>query len=462
MKRKRKLTVILLVILNIAFYGAFFAMSYANKRSASADRSIYVSKTKLGDVASISCINSNGKFTFEKQDDSWVCTDQKDFQVNQKAVDSLAQTAVNLAAVRKVEQAGDFSQYGLDSPQFKISLTDSEGKKATYDIGKLNDNIRKYYVKSEDSADVFVIKSNYGEEIIKPLNAYSAAYDLSAIDKGSVTTIKVNDEKGSAAEITQGQRDTESPLGSDSKWKFASVFPKNTNVNSNIIDELWTDLEAAAASDCADFEIDDAKLEKYGLKQPQEIITVNYSADSQNKSFSLMVSKENADGSAYVMFGDAKVIGLASADTVKSLKAYLDAYSFLPQSVCAAKFKSLSGVTVTYNGVKYDYGITQNGTDYSVTLNGAQCDKDNFDAFFKKMVALNSNSHTSDGSTALENKDGTLVVVYHSTNASYGDLKVVISPYDSDYYVASFDGVEGRLINKRSIETVLTLLQEAK
>ncbi|MCI2001265.1 MAG: DUF4340 domain-containing protein [Clostridia bacterium] len=462
MKNKRKITIISLVVLNIIAYGAYFALSYANKLSSSADKSIYVSSTHLGDINRISCTNSDGTFTFEKQNDKWSCTDVKDFQVSQKIVDDLAEKSANLVATRKVDSNGNLTDFGLDSPQFKITLADTDGKSVTYDIGNLNSDIRKYYVKCDDSKDVYLIKSNYGDHIIRKLKAYSAPYDLSAIEKSSVSKITISDANNELLSIIKGKKDSNSPLGSDSEWKFGSVFSNDTNVNTYKVDSLWDKLNDAASSDCAAFDIDNQKLKKYGLVAPKEKITIDYSADTGNKSFTLSVSKENDDGSAYVMFSDSNVIGLAKSDTVKSLLGYLDAYNILPQSICAAKLKMISGLTVTYNGKTYDYSIkTANGKN-TYTLNNAECNAENFEAFYRKLSALDSESHTTDGSTASAAEEGSIIAVYHPSNTSYSDLKIVLSPYNSDYYIASFNGIDGRLVNKKSVETVISLLQNAK
>lgn len=459
MRNKRKITIIVLVVLNIIIYSAYLGLSYANKLSSSVDKSVYVSSTKLGDVNHISCTNSDGTFTFEKKNGTWSCSDVAGFQVNQNTVSDLAEKAVNLAAVRKVDSKGNLAEYGLNSPQFKITLSDTNGKKVTYDIGNLNQDILKYYVKSEDSKDVYVIKSNYGDDIIRKLKAYSATYDLSAVKEASVSQISISDSKNELVSIINSKMDSNSPLGSNSQWKFASVFPKDTNANTYKVDSLWDRLNDAASSDCADFDIDSKKIEKYGLLNPKEKITVNY---DKGKSFTLSISNENEDGSAYVMFSDANVIGLAKADTVKLLMEYMDPYNLLPQSICAAKLKMLSGITVTYSGTVYDYKINTNGSKNTYTLNNAECNSDNFEAFFNKLSSLDSQSHAADGSTASGTKEGSLIAIYHPSNSSYGDLKVVLSPYDSDYYIASFNGIDGRLVNKRSVESIISLLQNAK
>lgn len=462
MRNKRKSTLIILVVLNIIAYGAYFVLSYANNLSSSTDKSIYISSTKLGDVDNISCTNSDGTFTFHKENNIWSCADVAGFQVSQKTVSDLAAKVVNLAAERKVDSAGNLTNYGLDSPKFKIKLTDTDGKSVTYDIGNLNADIRKYYVKSEDSKDVFVIKSYYGDDIIKPLDSYSAAYNLAAIDKSSVLKFTVSDGKKELVSIIKDKNDSSSPLGSDSQWKFGSVFSKDTNANTYKVDSLWDTLNNAGSSDCADFNINNQKLQKYGLTNPKEIITVDYSTGKENKSFTLSVSKENDDGSAYVMFSDSNVIGLAKSDTVKSLLEYMDPYNLLPQSVCAAKLKALSSVSVTYNGVVYNYGITLNNGKNTYTLNNTSCNSENFEAFYKKLSGLDSESHAADGTIASESIKDSMIVEYHPSNTSYGDMKVILSPYNTDYYIASFNGVNGRLVNKRSVESIIALLQSAK
>ena len=171
----------------------------------------------------------------------------------------------------------------------------------------------------------------------------------------------------------------------------------------------------------------------------------------------MYLGKENEDGSIYIMFEGASTIGLLDSKTASSLKEYFDCYKFVPQSICAVKKDKVDTMTVTANGTTYNFAFTDNG----YTLNGTPCSDESFEAFYNKLSGIVSNTHSSEAAQTAAGEDS-FTITYHFKDSSYSDVTAVYTPYDSNYYTASCGQMSGRLVNKRSVESVLSLLEAVK
>lgn len=443
-----------LVVLNIVVFGVFGILRHQNNIAASADTNIYVSEKTTGDIVSINCQNDSMPFDFELKDSSWVLASDETFPVSSDTVNEFLEKANNLVAARLVSSDGDYERFGLNTPQQTITLTDSQGVSVTYLIGSYNENIERYYACEKDSKNIYIINKSVGDVLVQDLYSYAASYDLSAFSKATLTSFDCVSPE-SQVSVFKAEKDDNSPMGSSSIWRFSQPFNSDTFVDANKVDALISRLKTAAASKCVSYSPDETTIENYGLSNPQYSIKVNYTTDSgEEKEAILYLGKENDDGSIYIMFEGAGTIGLLDAETASSLKEYFDGYKFVPQSICAVKKDKVDTMTVTANGTTYNFAFTDNG----YTLNGSPCSEESFEAFYNKLSGIVSNTHSSEAAQTAEG-DNSFTITYHFKDTSYSDVTAVYTPYDDNYYTASCGQMSGRLVNKRSVESVLSLLE---
>ena len=129
---------------------------------------------------------------------------------------------------------------------------------------------------------------------------------------------------------------------------------------------------------------------------------------------------------------------------ISALKEYLDPYKYLPQSVCTAKKAAVDSIEAVLDGKTYNIDMSK--------------DNDSVTAFFNKLSGIVSSSHSIEAENVQPN-DSSFVITYHFKDSAYADITVYYTPYDNDYYTASCGEVSGRLVNKRSIESVIDLLK---
>lgn len=440
MKNKQIKAVVILLVLNIAVYAAYGAMHYTNIKNMSADTNVYVANERTtDDIVSIQSEGTDGSFAINFNGTSWTVEGKENFPISSDALSKLIEKANNLTAARKISSDGDYEKYGLDNPKTTITVTDSQGTSIKYVIGNFNENINRYYVCEEGSKDIYIINKSVGDQLTADINSYAAAFDLSDLSRSTLSTLEiVNGESDTV--INKGEKDDNNPLGSSSQWTFGKPFSSSVFVDVNKIDTIIIKLKNAAASQCVMFSPTESDLENYGLRDSRVYYSLNYSG----KNVKMYMGKTNDDGSAYISFDGSSIVGLADSETVSALKEYLDPYKYLPQSVCTAKKAAVDSIEAVLDGKTYNIDMSK--------------DNDSVTAFFNKLSGIVSSSHSIEAENVQPN-DSSFIITYHFKDSAYADITVYYTPYDNDYYTASCGEVSGRLVNKRSIESVIDLLK---
>jgi hypothetical protein len=100
----------------------------------------------------------------EKQGSNWVVSGTGD-PANQASFTSLIVRMASLKATRQVDNPGDLSQYGLDSPQESAIATLDDGTKYELDLGSKTPVQTGSYAKRSDTADVYVIPDQFSSDL---------------------------------------------------------------------------------------------------------------------------------------------------------------------------------------------------------------------------------------------------------------------------------------------------------
>ena len=100
----------------------------------------------------------------EKQNDNWVVAGTGD-PANRVSFNSLITRMASLKATRGVDNPGDLSQYGLDSPKESAIAFLSDGTQYELDIGSKTPVQTGTYAKRADAADVYVIADQFSTDL---------------------------------------------------------------------------------------------------------------------------------------------------------------------------------------------------------------------------------------------------------------------------------------------------------
>lgn len=154
MKKKQIICLAAVLVVLAAVYGA---LSLSNKREAKKEQdeeaSQVIQVTELEDVRAFSYqAPEQETLHFEKKEDGWVCTDDKEMELEQSYPDGIAESFGQLTASRKMEQIDALKDYGLEEPAYTVTLQPKDGEEVQLLIG--NSTGEEYYLQVKGEEDV--------------------------------------------------------------------------------------------------------------------------------------------------------------------------------------------------------------------------------------------------------------------------------------------------------------------
>lgn len=435
MKKRQKTTLIILFCLNIIVYGAFGINLATGKNKTDTDETT-ISQTQLSDITTLSLSSDGETINLKEENGKWEDSDNPDTVINQSAALIVADKIQNLTASRLVSSDGDYSSYGLDNPVYTVTAGDGTNS-VTYEIGNFNDSIGKYYVCEKDSPNIYAIYQSAAETIMASPISFIMAYDFDSVSSDNAKYIKIS-SNGNEITLNHSGEDKEIPLGSNSSWTIEGLsFADNYKIS-----EIYDTIKTIGSSNCAG---SDNSL----LGTPSAQFEIGF-----DSPLTAVLGNINSDGTAYMKFSTSDKIYSVDSDSVKKLTDYTDKYDFVSQSVCAVALTNLKAVDVKYGENEYKFEITG---ENACTLNGKECDYNAFKDFYNKLNGISSTSHKAEAES-IAPSDKSITVTFETTSEKYPSYTAVYTPYDESWYTAKACGMKGRLVNIRTIESVIKLL----
>lgn len=295
MKQKKSILVLagILAVLCMLYAGLHLYNESMEKKEAEEAEKAKVYVTDEEDVSEISYTGASGDGTMEfvKDGEEWYYVPDREIPLNESTVQNMADTLAACQAVRELEEPDDWSDYGLDNPQYTIMLTNQEGAETTLYIGQTAGE--DYYAAAKGSEKVYTVDSSIVSSLSFDLSQYVQTDTVPAISSGNLKKVKVS-EGGNT--ITYDSEDD--------------------------IAELAGGFGALSLTTCADYHAEGGKLKEYGLDEETRIaVTAVYedSASGEEKEYTIYIGNMDDTGSGrYVGTDGSDIVYLVSADTVNN------------------------------------------------------------------------------------------------------------------------------------------------
>ena len=289
-KNRSMIAAVALLAVMCAGYGAVsfgVAQSEKHRQEEEAADTIYL--TDFEEVTGISVASQEQTMNFEKKEGKWLDADDPERPLKQSLVALLASSGQKLTAVRKLEGAGELSNYGLDDPAYRAVFSDDNGKEAAILVGDELDDGR-FYAKLEDQADVYTIDSGLVSAMDYSDLEFTQPQVLPAVNSDEVQQIRVT---GSGQE---------------------AVYSRD--------DGTLTDEMAAAAGfvlgDCAAWKPGEEELAEMGFDGSQRTLSYTYVPSAEEETESGAADAESSAADADTASAETVVLeigGLNEAET---------------------------------------------------------------------------------------------------------------------------------------------------
>ena len=276
--------VAVLVVLSGAYVGVktYVAKQEEKENAEEEEEKTQVFSISSEDVQSIKFVIDKKEVTFEKNNDEWVKSDERDFPVDQDKLIEAIGSLNNVEADRVLDNVTDTTEYGLDDPTNTITITDKDGKETVLHVGMENASTSQYYVENgEDESKIYVVADSVFQPFMKTLYDYAKAGTFPVIDSSTVSNVTV-DENDDSYTLT---KDDNTGL-----WNIQDQ-DGSEKADSAKVSSLTSSIASIAYGSFVNYNCKD--LSEYGLDKPYGTITIDYQEEVEEKSD----SSEDGDAS---------------------------------------------------------------------------------------------------------------------------------------------------------------------
>lgn len=280
--------VAVLVVLSGAYVGVktYVAKQEEKENAEEEEEKTQVFSISSEDVQSIKFVIDKKEVTFEKNNDEWVKSDERDFPVDQDKLIEAIGSLNNVEADRVLDNVTDTTEYGLDDPTNTITITDKDGKETVLHVGMENASTSQYYVENgEDESKIYVVADSVFQPFMKTLYDYAKAGTFPVIDSSTVSNVTVD------------ENDDSYTLTKDDNTGLWNIQDKDGSekADSAKVSSLTSSIASIAYGSFVNYNCKD--LSEYGLDKPYGTITIDYQEKVEEKSDSSEdgdVSEENS------------------------------------------------------------------------------------------------------------------------------------------------------------------------
>lgn len=252
----------------------------------------------------------------ERQEDSWQILEPISTEADVFTVDTLLDTAAELAPAEDLEQTGaesDLSQFGLDPAQEVLSFTLTNGEQSLK-LGNKDFDGTGIYALAEDGRLVTIPHSS--ESRLSPDLFALRNKTLLSLQRNQIETIEIRKSEA-------GSEDIESILlaQTDGDWQIQE--PRTLPVDEITITTLVSPLLSLQASEfAAETQTD---LESFGLDTPQAELIITLVGDSEEpEPVRVVLGAENEAGSGfYAITSEISTVAAIPTATAEALQPTL-------------------------------------------------------------------------------------------------------------------------------------------
>lgn len=394
-------------------------------------------------------IEANGGSLSLINNDGWIIEGFESLPLNDSNVLTLVRCFENLSAEQKIT-SDDLAAYGLDQPKVKAAARYEDGSSVALSVGNLTPDGEYYYVSGEAAPhDIYLLDRLYGNRFFYTLNdmvdktmptisAYEIIYlNIAQKDRDEILIV-YDEESGINMVASAGIQALEMKKPVDS----ITVYPNNlqTYVLKNLSGLKLSKLIEASCGE----------LSKYGLSEPFLEIELK----DMNNEVHLLFGDYTDDGSnIYCMRSSEHDVFVMDKTAVEPF-IDVDIYKFVERFV-ALKYKdTLDGVSIFGSGADYSITISEEAN----LINGKEVDNAVFNPFYELLIGISFDMIKNDIPESYFNEP-ILTVVYSHKDEALQDTVCEYYAYNDNFYVVSKDGVGIYIVNRQSVDNMLSSLK---
>ncbi len=301
----------------------------------------------------VSWTRDGSTLSFIKEDGVWRDEQDEAFPVDQDAMQELLARFETVQASFVIEDVEDYSQYGLDEPQCTITLSDGDGG-TVVELGGYSTMDDKRYV-TLGQGTVYLIDDDLLSYIPESRDGLMQQDGVPQYD--TVEEIEIS----GASPLSIAYLPQEALSYTDAYEYYAVEGESYRALDTQKVTDFMQALQNLGYTDYATYQATEQSLEDYGLASPEMTVSVVYTLDEQEASFTLALGQD-ADGNGYVRMNDSEIIYRVGQEEYEAV-LHTSYDTLRPAEVLALDWDKVEQIDITLDGQTYE---VQAGSGYSI------------------------------------------------------------------------------------------------
>ena len=248
------------------------------------------------DMASIVFSGDDGEIRMEQGSSGWVNA-QDNYPLQGSRTKLLTDDLAALRAERTLENITDLSDYGLDHPSQKITVTMQDGKTYQLLLGNKNTTTKQlYFQKADDPQTVYLTATALDSHFSGRVQDFADYEDFPYIEPSAMREFDVQKAENSYV-LTMTGDDKCSVTGDDGVTQLANLTTLGV-VQNNISYISWA---RHMEYDCKD-------MAAYGLEEPQCTVKITYEVEDEEKILTIYIGDQDENDNYYVRLNDSTAV----------------------------------------------------------------------------------------------------------------------------------------------------------
>ncbi len=323
MKQKKLLLILcgalaLLLAVYLLAGGALKNRSQAEAQADEQARTIF----SLDGLSRLAYTDGVNALSFTQSGGVWVSDAHEDWALRQNYLKTLETLLCGLKAERVLEEPEVLKVYGLNNPDYEITMTDSAGTAHILRLALADNGVWYLSVDGEDR--VYTVSSELSESVgatLLELVDYETAPSIITDDISSVELAYAGSvylfRHAAAAQTGEGDAASSAQRIWTAEKDGAAISVDSINIDSAAINLL-----DIVPTSCIAYDPTAEQLAEYGFDAPLATFKVTYEDEAGNAaSYTLLIGKAYGDdASSYtVMMDGGRAVTLADADNIGDL-----------------------------------------------------------------------------------------------------------------------------------------------
>lgn len=273
-------------------------------------------------VTDLTYSNAEGQCHFIKDGDSWTNAEDASCPLDSSAVQNLVNSLQELTAARRFDQPDQDSDYGLDTPDYTVTLSD--GSTDVTLTARTQDTVT--YLKTSTANTVYASTTGVPETLDNVLTDWIAYENIPYATESALTQIVWNGTTLERVDTSDQSEDETATDDSDSteetsQWRITDSAGTRTVTQDTTIDSFLDAVRNVYVIDCADYNIQTTEQKQtYGLNSA-DVLQVTYTTSDGTASYQLAIGASNGTDGYYAMLNENGIILVLEAQSVDTLRS---------------------------------------------------------------------------------------------------------------------------------------------